>query len=75
MGELVSVLYGPCAGVKKVALDPLPPEVGGEEMIGLVSLSRERFVMGLTDEHEPTHQSLPRVGVTAGGLALSESLE
>ena len=42
-GELISVLYGPCASVERVALDPLP-EMLVERTVGLVSLSRERFV-------------------------------
>ena len=42
-GELISVLYGPCAGVERVALDPLP-EMLVERTVRLVSLSRERFV-------------------------------
>jgi hypothetical protein len=42
-GELVSVLYGPCAEVKEVALDPLPEMVAGST-VGLVSLPRERFI-------------------------------
>ncbi len=42
-GELISVLYGLCAGVERVALDPLP-DMLVERTIGLVSLSRERFV-------------------------------
>ena len=42
-GELISVLYGPCAGVKCVVLDPLP-EMIAQRTLGLVSLSRERFV-------------------------------
>jgi hypothetical protein len=42
-GELISVLYGPCAGVKRVTLDPLP-EMFAQRTVGLVSLSRERFV-------------------------------
>ena len=41
--ELVSVLFGPCAGVKKVALDP-SPEMVVEGTIGLVSLVRESFM-------------------------------
>ena len=41
--ELVSVLYGPCAGVKKVALDP-SPEMVNEGTVGLVSLLRESFL-------------------------------
>ena len=43
-GELVSVLYGPCAPVRRVLLDPLPPRVGGETMLHLVSLGCEEFV-------------------------------
>ena len=42
-GELISVLSGPCASVERVALDPLP-EMLVERTVGLVSLSRERFV-------------------------------
>jgi hypothetical protein len=42
-GELVSMLSGPCAGVKKVALDP-SPEMVVEGSLGLVSLPRESFV-------------------------------
>jgi len=42
-GELVSVLYGPCAGVRKVALDP-SPEMVVEGTVGLVSLLRESFI-------------------------------
>jgi hypothetical protein len=42
-GELVSVLFGPCAEVKEVALDPLPETVAGST-VGLVSLPRERFI-------------------------------
>jgi hypothetical protein len=41
-GELVSILFGPCAGVKKVALDP-SPEMVAEGTVGLVSLLREGF--------------------------------
>ncbi len=42
-GELVSVLSGPCVGVKKVALDP-SPEMVVEGMVRLVSLLRESFI-------------------------------
>ena len=41
--ELVSVLSGACAGVKKVALDP-SPEMVVEGTVGLVSLLRESFL-------------------------------
>jgi hypothetical protein len=43
VGELVSVLYGPCAGVEEVALDPLP-EMVAERIVGLVSQARECFI-------------------------------
>ena len=37
------MLYGPCAEVKEVALDPLP-EMVAESTVSLVSLPRERFI-------------------------------
>ena len=43
-GEIASLLFGPCAGVGSIALDPLPRTVVGAMMIELVSLSRERFL-------------------------------
>jgi hypothetical protein len=46
-GELVSILYGPCAGVGRVALDPSPEMVA--ETIRLVSVSRETFVNWIVD--------------------------
>ncbi len=42
-GELVSLLSGPYAGVRSVALDP-SPEVVEAGTIGLVSLGRKKFV-------------------------------
>lgn len=42
-GELVSVLYGPCRGVRRVALDP-PPEVVDGRAAGPWSMGRGRFV-------------------------------
>ena len=47
-GGLVSMLYvyGLCAGVKDVALDPLP-EMVADRTVGLVSLDRERFIRRL----------------------------
>jgi hypothetical protein len=46
-GELVSILYGPCAGVGRVALDPSPEMVA--ETIRLVSVRRETFVNWIVD--------------------------
>ncbi|MDP8926593.1 MAG: hypothetical protein M3M97_06725 [Actinomycetota bacterium] len=51
-GEVVSVLYGPCAGVKEVALDPLP-EMVAERKVGLVSLGRKSFAEHLTNGGRP----------------------
>ncbi len=51
-GELISVLYGSCASVKQVALDPLPGMVL-ERTVGLVSLSRERFVDLVSSREHP----------------------
>ena len=41
-GELVSILCGPCAGVGRVALDPLPGMAA--DAIRRLSVSRKRFV-------------------------------
>jgi len=42
-GELVSILYGPCTGVRGVVLDP-SPDVAKAEMIGHVIMARKRFL-------------------------------
>ncbi len=43
VGELVSVLCGPCKDVEGVALDPLP-EMLKDGTIGLVGVGRRRFL-------------------------------
>ncbi|HLM76999.1 MAG TPA: hypothetical protein VK361_01185 [Rubrobacteraceae bacterium] len=48
-GELVSVLLGPCAGVGRVTLDPLPEVVAGIASNLLVSLYRGQFIEHLMD--------------------------
>ena len=52
-GELVSMLYGPCMDVEKVALDPPPLEITGEAILDLVSLNRKDFVRTLIREGGP----------------------
>jgi hypothetical protein len=42
-GQLVSILYGPCADVGRVMLDPLP-EFGARMQIGLLGMDRNDFV-------------------------------
>lgn len=45
-GELISILFGPCTGVRKIALDPLPgPDAAA--LVGLVSMGRETFMESL----------------------------
>lgn len=63
-GELISALYGPCARVERVALDPLP-EMVAERTVGLVSLSRERFVDLVLSRERPlnrreTEEAIPK---------------
>lgn len=59
-GELVSVLSGPCAGVKSVALDP-SPEMVVEGTVGLVSLPRGTFMnLILARRGEPPRLGEPR---------------
>jgi hypothetical protein len=54
VGEIISVLYGPCEDVGSVALDPLP-EMVAERTVGPVCLSRQRFVDRITARERPPH--------------------
>ena len=49
VGELVSVLYGPCANAKKVVMDPAP-EVGKRELVRIPSMHRNDFLWDLLGE-------------------------
>ena len=42
-GQLVSILYVPCAHVRRVMLDPLP-EIGARMQISLLGMDRNAFV-------------------------------
>ncbi|MDP8971785.1 MAG: hypothetical protein M3N45_01115 [Actinomycetota bacterium] len=42
-GELISLLHGPCSGVNRVALDPLPV-VDGDMVFDLAGWGREAFL-------------------------------
>ena len=55
--EVASVLYGPCAGVKRVALDPLQG-FDNEAMVALLSMSRGDFLRYLANERELPAQNL-----------------
>ena len=56
-GGLVSVLLGPCANVKGVALDPLPMALS-REMLPLVSMSRDLFLQYLLEERRGAAEEL-----------------
>ena len=80
-GELVSVLHALCAGVEKVALDPLP-EMVSEHTVALASISRERFLERAAAQSSPhtfnernrvpsargLTEVLSKNGTTIGGL-------
>jgi hypothetical protein len=51
-GEVASVLLDPCAGAKRVALDPLP-ETAADGALDLVSLDKKRFLALLLGENAP----------------------
>jgi hypothetical protein len=83
-GELVSLLLGLCAGVDKVALDPLPG-LGEGEIVEPVSTGRRRFVrrlMGKVAAHperkkppggETRHSGPTRLWKVQTGPARSEA--
>jgi hypothetical protein len=56
MGEIVSVLYGPCSDAKEVVLDPVP-EVGRKELVGLLNMHRNDFLRFLLGD-EPSNLRL-----------------
>jgi hypothetical protein len=74
VGELMSVLYGPCSNAKKIVLDPLP-EVGKRELVGSLSVHRNDFLWGLLGEG-PSSRPLvlsrtprPFIRLEHGGIA------
>ncbi len=75
VGELVSILYGPCSDTKKVVLDPLP-EIGGEALADLLSMPRNDFLRFLLGEEVPSNLHVvpsqthrPQERVTHGHVA------
>jgi hypothetical protein len=58
-GQLVSILYGPCADVGRVMLDPLP-EIGASMQNSLLGMDRNDFVesvMGARSLDKPYKRS------------------
>ncbi len=52
-GELTSLLYGPCANVKRATLDPLPV-VSGDMVFDLVGPGREDFLRNFVGGPRPS---------------------
>lgn len=50
-GELLSLLYGPCGDIERVALDPLPRMFDGA--VHLVYVNRRDFVRTLLERLSP----------------------
>ena len=62
-GQLVSILYGPCADVGRVMLDPLP-EIGARMQNSLLGMDRNDFVesvmgaRGLDTPYKPSSRTV-----------------
>jgi hypothetical protein len=63
-GELVSLLYGPCAGVERVVIDPLPRIIDSVGCMGILSISKADFTRILVEA----------VGARAGAMPALVSL-
>ncbi len=61
VGEVVSVLCGPCSDAKKVVLDPVP-EVGRKELVGLLNMHRNDFLRFLLGEEPSNLRLVPSHG-------------
>jgi hypothetical protein len=79
VGELVSVLFGPCAGVGWVVLDPLPPPFA-EALTDPAGMGRDAFMeSGLRVQRPPVvrvqaeHRAPPRPRNRANGSAHEEA--
>ena len=57
VGELVSILYGPCADTQEVVLDPVP-EIRGEALVDPLGISRDDFLMFLLGGEVPSNLRL-----------------
>jgi hypothetical protein len=57
VGELVSILYGPCADTQEVVLDPVP-EIRREALVDPLGMSRDDFLRSLLGEEVPSNLRL-----------------
>ena len=79
VGELVSVLFGHCAGVGRVVLDPLPDPFA-EAITDLAGMGRDTFMASHLDMQQPPvvrvgaeHRAPPRPPMRANGGAHEEA--
>ena len=57
VGELVSILYGPCSDTRVVVMDPVP-DIGREPLVDLLSMHRNDFLRFLLGEELPSNLHL-----------------
>jgi hypothetical protein len=79
VGELVSVLFGPCAGVGHVVLDPMPDPFA-KALTKLAGIERETFIASHLGMRRPpvvrvraAHRAPPRPPKRANDLAHEET--
>ena len=58
VGEVVSVLCGPCSDAKKVVLDPVP-EVGRKELVAHLNMHRNEFLRFLLGDEPSSLRLVP----------------
>lgn len=58
-GELISVLYGPCVGVERVLIDPLPQRIAVGAGIAHLSMNKEAFTRLLSETVGAVGGSIP----------------
>ncbi len=80
VGELVSVLFGPCAGVGRVVVDPLPSGPLVEALMDLAGMGRDAFMESHLGVQRPPvvrvraeHRAPPRVCNRAAGSTQEEA--
>ena len=57
VGELVSILYGPCSDTKEVVMDPVP-DIRWEALVDSLSMHRNDFLRFLVGEEAPPNLHL-----------------
>lgn len=58
-GELISVLYGPCADVDRVVIDPLPRRIAGRTGTESLSIGSAEFTRNLVESCGTASGAMP----------------